>query len=130
VLARIRALNRLEGVRAALRHALNSLAIAAPAWLKANIQAAWADRYDRRLDDSRLPVGQEQRRAYAEQVGRDGQILPEAVYALESPGWLREVPAVQTLRQVWIQQFYPEARGQLRWRTEAEGIPPSAAFIQ
>jgi transposase len=102
VLTRIRALNRLEGVREALRHALNSLAVAAPAWLKANSLAAWADRYDRRLDDSRLPAGQEQRRAYAEQVGRDGRVLLEAVYAPESPGWLREVPAVQTLRQVWI----------------------------
>jgi transposase len=128
VLARIRALNRLEGVRETLRHALNSLAVAAPIGLKANSQAAGADRYDRRLDDSRLPTGQEQRRTYAEQVGRDGLTLLEAVYDAESPDWLRKVPAVETLRQVWVQQFYPQA-GQLRWRTEAEGIPPSAAFI-
>jgi transposase len=56
VLARIRAVNRPECVRETLRHALNSLAIAAPAWLRDNSQANWADRYVRRLDDSRLPT--------------------------------------------------------------------------
>jgi len=38
------------------------------------------------------------------------------------------VPAVETLRRVWVQQFYVQD-GQTRWRTEAEGIPPSSAFI-
>jgi transposase len=29
---------------------------------------------------------------------------------------------------VWVQQFYLEA-GQVRWRTEKEGMPPSGLFI-
>jgi transposase len=56
VLARIRAVNRLECIRETLRHALNSLAVVAPAWLQANGQPGWSDRYGRRLDDSRLPT--------------------------------------------------------------------------
>jgi transposase len=57
VLARIRAVNRLECVRATLRHALNTLAAVAPAWLRAHRQAEWAGRYGQRLDDSRLLEG-------------------------------------------------------------------------
>jgi len=128
VLARIRAVNRLECARETLRHALNDLAIVAPVWLRANSQASWVERYVGRLDDSRLPMGQEERRAYACQLGADGHALLAAVSAPEAPAWLREVPAVETLRRVWVQQFYLEA-GQIRWRTEAEGIPPSGVFI-
>src|SRR4051794_20946955 len=43
-LGRIRAINRLLCVREALRHALNALAIDAPACLAANCQAAWLER--------------------------------------------------------------------------------------
>jgi transposase len=32
------------------------------------------------------------------------------------------------LRRVWVQQFY-FADGQVRWRTERDGIPPAAQFI-
>jgi transposase len=51
-----------------------------------------------------------------------------AVYASDAPDWLRQVPALETLRQVWVQQFYVQD-GQTRWRTEAEGIPPASDFI-
>jgi transposase len=128
VLARVRAVNRLECVTETVRSALNSLAVVAPAWLRAQSPAEWLERYGRRRDDSRLPAGQEERRDYARQVGNDGYALLAAAAAAEAPAWLREVPAVETLRRVWLQQFYVEA-GQVRWRTEAEGIPPSALFI-
>jgi transposase len=128
VLARVRAINRLECIRETLRHALNSLAVVAPEWLRAHSPAEWLDRYGRRFDDSRLPAGQAERQAYACHVGVDGHALLAAVYALEAPAWLREVPAVETLRRVWVQQFYQEG-DQIRWRTEAEGIPPSRSFL-
>ena len=38
------------------------------------------------------------------------------------------MPAVETLRRVWVQQFYRES-GCVYWRTEKEGIPPSGLFI-
>jgi transposase len=49
VLAAIRVLNRLELVGETLRHALNSLAVVAPAWLQA--PAAWFDRYGRCMEN-------------------------------------------------------------------------------
>jgi len=51
-LAAVRALNRLEAVGAMLRHALNSLAVAAPDWLVAHAAPEWAERYGRRVEDA------------------------------------------------------------------------------
>src|SRR6266498_3963561 len=94
VLAAIRWLNRLECVGETLRHALNSLAVAAPDWLRPRHDPAWADRYGPRFDEFRLPKGAPERRALAEAIGADGFRLLEAVSAADAPGWLRAVPAV------------------------------------
>ena len=128
VLARVRAVNRLECVGETLRHALNSLAIAAPEWVQAHCPAAWIERYGRRVDDYHLPKKKEKRQAYAEVIGADGHALLEAIYAPQAPGWLRQIPAVETLRRVWVQQFYLDAAG-VHWRTDKQGIPPSVLFI-
>src|SRR6266536_3194546 len=61
VLAAIRTLNRLECVGETLRAALNSLAVAAPDWLRAHSDPQWIDRYGPRIDDSRLPEKPEAR---------------------------------------------------------------------
>ena len=45
-----------------------------------------------------------------------------------APPWLRTVPAVDTLRTVWVQQFYREGDA-VRWRTDEDGTPPSATMI-
>src|SRR5438128_6226830 len=81
VLAAIRVLNRLECVGETLRHALNSLALVAPEWLKENSQPEWVERYAKRVDDYHLPKSQDQRQAYACLVGTDGHCLLDAVYA-------------------------------------------------
>jgi transposase len=52
--------------------------------------------------------------------------LLAAVYAPAAPAWLREVPAVQTLRLCWLQQFH--AGEPLRWRA-AEDLPPAALLL-
>ena len=44
-------------------------------------------------------------------VGTDGLHLLAAIAATSAPTWLRQIPAVQTLRQVWIQQFYRDEAG-------------------
>lgn len=54
VLAAVRALNRLECVIETMRHALESLAAAAPDWLRANAEPDWAGRYGHRAMDDRL----------------------------------------------------------------------------
>ena len=128
VLAHVRATVRLECALEALRHALNSLAVAAPDWLREHSPSHWVDRYGRRCDESRLPSGEADRQAFATQVGEDGHALLAAAYSPGSPSWLAEVPAVETLRRVWVQQFAIDA-GRVRWRTEAEGIPPASRFI-
>jgi transposase len=127
VLAAIRALNRLECVGETMRHALNTLAVAAPDWLLAQSQAEWVDRYGPRVEDYRLPERQADRQAYAEIIGADGLLLLTAIYTPTAPLWLRELPAVQTLRQVWLQN-YTWVAGQLGWR-DATMIPPAELFI-
>jgi transposase len=127
VLAAIRALNRLECVGETMRHALNTLAVAAPDWLLAHSQAEWVDRYGPRVDDYRLPESQADRHAYAELIGADGQLLLTAIYAPTAPLWLRDLGAVETLRQVWVQN-YTWGDGHLGWR-DANNIPPAELFI-
>lgn len=128
VLAAVRALNRVEVVDETMRHALNSLATIAPDWLRSVAQPAWLERYARRASDRGLPAGPDARAALALTIGAHGDALLTTVYADSAPAWLREVPAVQTLRRVWVQQFVI-SEDVLRWRTETDGIPPSAVFI-
>ena len=127
VLGAVHILNRLEGVTETLRHALNELATAAPQWLRAQTTAAWVERYGARASDYRLPKGEAKRLRWAEQVGRDGQVLLEAIYAAAAPAALRELAAVQILRQVWIQNFLIRD-GELHWRGNDE-TPPSGTYI-
>lgn len=63
----------------------------------------------------------------------------------DAPAWLRELPAVGTLRRVWVQNFAvrpaadtdsdsgrkaeAQAGGAVVWRTTAEGFPPSLRYI-
>lgn len=128
VLAVVRALNRLECVGTTLRHVLNSLAIVAPAWIVAQSQPEWLERYGPRVEDYRLPESKAAREALATVIGADGLTLLTAIYAADAPNWLRTIPAVQTLRQVWIQNYTWTAQGNLRWRTNEE-IPPAGQFI-
>jgi transposase len=61
-------------------------------------------------------------------IGADGHALLKAIYAPGAPAWLREIPAVEMLRRIWVQQFYLEDE-RLYWRTDAQGLPPAARFI-
>src|SRR5919202_1318484 len=128
VLAAIRTLNRLECVAETMRHALDSLAVVAPTWLRAQIPSTWFERYSPRVEDYRLPTDAATRQALAATIGADGRHLLRAVYAPTTPAWLREVPAVEILRQVWGQQYYAPADGQVRWRTAAD-LPPALRLI-
>ena len=138
VLGAVRALNRLDCAIESLRAALNALAVAAPDWLRDHADPAWTGRYARRADDLHVPQGEAARRAFAERVGHDGHVLLAAVMAPNAPSWLREVPAVEVLRRVWVQTFtlnegkeeMPSAkRSVVRWRTQAEGFPPSLLMV-
>ena len=127
VLAKVRAINRLMCVGEAMRFALNSLAIVAGEWLLAHSDPEWVDRYRHRIEESRLPRGQEERQAIAERIGRDGSQLLTDLYAAEAPISLREVPAVEILRRIWIQN-YVWIEDQIRWR-DNENVPPGKQLI-
>ena len=127
VLAKIRSLNRIEGVGETFRAALNALAVAAPEWLMQQMQPQWVDRYQHRVEDYRLPSGKQAREDYALVIGKDGAALLEAIYAAEAPKWLAEIAAVETLRRVWVQNFYRE-QAELRWR-DLSNAPAAGALI-
>jgi transposase len=129
VLAAVRELNRLVFVGETMRHALNALAVSAPGWLKPRIEAAWRERYERPLDEYRLPKELKQRQALAEQIGGDGRQLLQAIFANDTPAWLREIEAVRTLQQAWLQQYVAVADTEtMRWRQAADQ-PPSSLRI-
>jgi transposase len=110
-----------------LHHTLNVLAVVVPAWLKAQVPPVWFERYGQRLTEFRLPKDKQEQQALAEVIGADGLHLLEQVYADDAPDWLRLVPAVETLRQVWVQSFY-QMEGQVGWR-EKDNQPPSSQRI-
>ncbi len=145
LLAAVRALNRLSGGSAAgcfadgspkgdecvietVRHALESLAVAAPDWLRAHAEPGWAECYGHRAIDDRVAKNAARWEKRARIVGQDGHVLPTAALDPAAQGWLRQVPAVEILRRVWVQQFYVSAEG-MSWRTAEHGIPPSPVFL-
>ena len=133
VLARIGDLNRLELAAETIRAALEALAAAAPDWLAGVIDASWQEAYGARPGLARLPASAAARAKLAVQYGRDGYFLLDAIYAPGAPGWLRELPAVQALRRIWIQQYYRsiDARGEKVIRREASdhGLPPGRSRL-
>lgn len=128
VLAAVRALNRLELVRETLRHTLDVLVDVAPEWLRTHARIEWVQRYRHRSDAERLPKGKTAQRELADQIGRDGAELLNTIYEGDAPRWLRQVPAVETLRRVWVQNYLHSDEG-VRWRGPDDGIPPAAQFL-
>jgi transposase len=131
VLAAVRLLNRLESVGETMRHALNTLAVVVPEWVVVHCEPEWVERYERRFEEQRLPAQEEERLALAAVIGVDGFELLEAIGSERALTWLREVPAVETLRQVWLQQYVREPVGErlcVRWRAEEE-LPPMTQRI-
>jgi transposase len=111
-----------------MRHALNRLAVAAPEWLRAHSRPEWLERDGPRAHDDRIPKGEQPRLAYAHAVGLDGYGLLDAIDAADAPAWWREVPAIQTLRRIWVQPCY-RTQERIRWRTASEGLPPAARML-
>ncbi|HEY0418955.1 MAG TPA: IS1182 family transposase [Acetobacteraceae bacterium] len=124
VLAAIRTLNRLELLGETMRAALTAVAGSMPAWLAAHSRPDWAQRYGARVESYRHPKSAAAREALAEAIGVDGHELLAAVFAPTTPVWLRELPAVERLRVIWIQQFYHD-QGRVRLRPPAEQPPAS-----
>ena len=63
-----------------------------------------------------------------EQIGSDGFQIMKWVREEDAPIWLREIPALEILRQVWIQQFYVE-EGKVRHRPNEDTSPASLLIV-
>ncbi len=135
VLAAVRDLNRLELAGESVRAALEALAVAAPDWLAATLDVPdWTARYGVRIDSWRLPGSQSKRDALAAAYGVDGSTLLQAVYAADAPHWLAQIPAVQVLRQVLLQNFVVvvDRRGReviTRREADVHGLPPGRSRL-
>ncbi len=81
----------------------------------------------RGFQDDRLPSGRQERQDLAEMIGQDGRRLFALLDETPQLSWVRNVPAVETLRRVWVQQFYADAQT-VHWR-EAKDLPPSSLLI-
>jgi transposase len=127
ILAAVRVLNRLERVGETLRHALNTLAEVAPDWLRMHADPDWYDRYGRRMENYRFPKAQTARDELGATIGHDGLVLLAIVDAAVELPELRTLPAIQTLRQVWSEQYTDPAEP-IRFR-EKKDIGSAADLI-
>jgi transposase len=131
VFAAIRNLHRLECVLEAMHYALNQLSQADPTWVQQHVPLEWYARYGLRSDQTRLPKDASKREALARQIGGDGYQLLDWVQAADTLPSARDLPALEALRQIWLQQYYrctvPGLEA-LRWRTGDEQ-PPAAVRI-
>lgn len=124
VLAAVRMLNRLERVGETLRATLNVLAVVAPEWVWRVAEPQWFERYDSRVENYALPKTEAARKELAQRIGVDGQRLLRAIDAATDQEWLRQVPAVVTLRRLWGEQYIEEGET-VRWR-EVKEMPAAA----
>jgi transposase len=129
VLAAVRNLNRLECVGESMRRALNEIALVEPGWLQAQVPVEWYERYDKQVSASQLGTSQAKEKEWQQLIGNDGYALLQALNDSRTPPSLSHLPGVQILRRVWVQQYVFES-GRIRWRTEADGLPPSSRAIQ
>ena len=102
-----------------MRCLLNSLAVLLPDWLREQTPQDWFERYSQPFSQWQLPKSKSEREDLAHLIGYDGFKLWHMMEQSSEWIWLREVPAVETLRQVWLQQFYVEDEV-VRWRKKAE----------
>jgi len=137
VVAAVAALNRLELAGEAVRAALEALTAAHPAWLEQRVCVAdWARRYGTPMTSWRPPQSEATRQELAVAYARDGYALLEAVYDPSAPPWLHDLPAVDVLRRVLLQNYTrtitADGREVIRRREsepDGDGLPPGHARI-
>jgi transposase len=132
VIAAVAALNRLELAGESVRAALEALAAAHPDWTAQVLHAGeWNRRYGTPVTSWRPPMSEKKRVELAVTYAKDGFALLEAVCDRASPPWLRELPAVETLRLVLLQNYtrtvHSDGREVIKRREKApegDGLPP------
>jgi transposase len=135
VVAAVAALNRLELAYESVRAALEALAAAHPGWTAGVLAPGWDRRYAAPVTGWRPPP-KKQQDELAVAYAKDGYVLLEAVYDKASPAWLAELPAVDVLRRVLLQNYTRAVRADgtevVRRREkepEGDGLPPGRRRI-
>jgi transposase len=103
MLAAVRLLNQIELVGESVRACLEAIAAADPDWIELVLDTGWQHRYGARVDTWRMPSSKTRRVALGNDFARDGHALLHAVWQPDTPGWLRELPAIDVLRRVLVQ---------------------------
>jgi transposase len=135
VISAVRDLNRLELAGESVRACVEAVAVAAPDWLPTVIDVVdWGRRYGARVDTWRLPTSKTKRAELVAAYGSDALALLRAVYDTGAPPWLRELPAVEVLRRVLVQNYVItcDARGRevIRAReADPDGLPPGSTRL-
>ena len=137
VTAAVAALNRLELAGESVRAALEALATAHPDWLAQRICVPeWNHRYGTPMTSWRPPASQAKQDELAIAYAKDGYALLEAVCGPSAPAWLREVPAIDVLRRVLLQNYTraitADGREVIKRREkepDGDGLPPGHARI-
>jgi hypothetical protein len=131
VIAAVRELNRIELAGESVRACVEVLAAAAADWLPTVIDVSdWAHRYGARVDSWRLPASKTKRATLAATYGTDAATLLRAIYHRHAPPWLRELPAVEVLRVMLVQNYAitidAAGREVIRMReADTDGLPPA-----
>lgn len=63
-----------------------------------------------------------------DEIGKDGYQLYLAIHQAKDLAWLRDLPAVEILRQVWLQQYWMDD-GQVKGRGPKE-MPTGGKWIR
>src|SRR5436190_1669678 len=111
VLAAIRDLERLELVGETLRAALEAIAATDPAWLRSFAPKDWFTQYGARVDAYRLPKAETERLDLARRIGADGVTVLAQAWRADAPAFVKTLPAVSSLRAIWVQQYYRDDSG-------------------
>lgn len=127
IVAAVRNMNRVELVGETLFHVLDLLAQIDPSWLKAQVKPDWYEHYRQRMSTFRLPKSEKEQLDLAVRIGQDGRYLLTQIYAQTAPDYLRKLPAVETMRQIWVQNYYQEGE-LIYWRDEKD-CPPCSLRI-
>ena len=137
VAAAVAALNRLELAGESVRAALEALTAAHPGWVADVLHVGeWSRRYGTPVTDWHPPASKSKQDELAVTYAKDGYALLEAVYDKRSPSWLAELPAVDVLRRVLLQNYTRAIRADGREvvkrrekQPEGDGLPPGRLRI-
>ena len=132
VIAEAAVLDRAQLTGESVRAVLEAVTAADPGWLGQRVCVSdWARRYGTPMTSWRPPSSRAEQDELAIAYARDGYALLEAVYQQSSPAWLRELPAVDVLRRVLVQNWTRDITGggqEVIRRREKEpggdGLPP------